>query len=496
MVKPLLESAYYLDSSKGYLETKLFFKNILQNDSYRYKKHFDFFMIFLVLFSVAIFVTDIREHMSHILWDIEIVLTLFFALEYLLRFWTSSDIRKIIISYIEDCQELSILPSSLELVSKIARDKFSFIIHPMSIIDLLSIHPDLRALRLFKIFRYSSVSRNLLGTLASKRYEFGVLLVLISITIFIASSLFFVFEAENPKVATFFDALYWSVITIATVGYGDIVPTTNESKILSAFLVFSGLGVIAMLTSLATATFAQKISALKEQKTNQHIENMQDYVVVCGFGKMGEELCHRLFVAKNRFVTVDIDKSRVERAKTLGYKAIFADASKLETLKMLGIGQKISSVVVVTGSDIANISITLAVRSVCKKVKLIAKANNSQNESKLKFAGADGVVGIAEGTRALALYLKSKVAFQAVYELVADDENALVEELYIPFAIGLGELCIASFGVLALAVKKNSGFVFNPKEGELLEAGDILIVLGRPRRVEGLRMRLARGEVA
>ena len=109
-------------------------------------------------------------------------------------------------------------PQWRSLFLDIVQNKLMFILHPMSIIDLLSIHPELRPLRLFKIFRYSEITRGLFDTLSTKKYEFGLLFVLIFMTVFIASSLFYVFESDNPKITNYFDAVYWAVITIATVG--------------------------------------------------------------------------------------------------------------------------------------------------------------------------------------------------------------------------------------------------------------------------------------
>ena len=125
----------------------------------------------------------------------------------------------------------------------------------------------------------------------------------------------------------------------------DVVPSTTESKIASIFLVFAGLGVLAMLTSLVTTTLGQKISAVREQKNHEHIEKLKDYALICGFGKMGEELSHRMHDSRVEFIIVDFNRERVEYAKSLGFKAFFGDATRVETLKALDAGIKASSVI-------------------------------------------------------------------------------------------------------------------------------------------------------
>lgn len=493
----LIKTAYKIASSKRYAASKSFFRNLLLNDSYRYKKYFDYAMIFLVLLTVGIYIYDIRGEINIWLWAIEMASVAVFLTEYLLRFWVYSDVHKIVIARYEEWDELIVEPRWSALLWEITKNKLLFMFHPMSIIDFLSIHPELRPLRLFKIFRYSEITRGLLEILSAKKYEFGVLFVLISMTVFIASSLFYVFEAENDKVNTYFDAVYWAVITIATVGYGDVVPTTVGSKIASIFLVFAGLGVLAMLTSLVTASLGQKINAVREQKNHEHIENLKDYVLVCGFGKLGEELCHKLYRANVSFVAMDMDKTRVDRAKSLGFKAFLADASKLETLKSLDIGKKAKAVIAATKNDIANISITLAARSISQDIKIIAKANESRNEQKILFAGADEIVGLKQGAYALAEFVNSPVAFQAIHGFLVDEKHIAVEELLIGRR-GDKEITLASlepkkFGCLIAALKKEGGgYLFNPKEETLLHSGDKLIVIGRPKRVEGLKLKIAR----
>jgi len=495
LAKHILIIAYALDTSVSYAATKSFFKNLLLNDSFRYKKYFDYAMVTIVFLTVGIYLYDIKNQTNLLLDEIEIFAILVFIAEYLLRFWVHSDVHKIIILRLEEWDEMLMEPQWRSLFLDIVQNKLMFILHPMSIIDLLSIHPELRPLRLFKIFRYSEITRGLFDTLSTKKYEFGLLFVLIFMTVFIASSLFYVFESDNPKITNYFDAVYWAVITIATVGYGDVVPSTTESKIASIFLVFAGLGVLAMLTSLVTTTLGQKISAVREQKNHEHIEKLKDYALICGFGKMGEELSHRMHDSRVEFIIVDFNRERVEYAKSLGFKAFFGDATRVETLKALDAGIKASSVICITNCDTTNISIILATRSLSSKIKIISKASEAKNEEKMRIAGANDVIGLKQGSLVMAEFLNSPIAYQAIYQLVADDKRVLAEEIQIPFCKGilLSNLEIDLFGCITLGVKKTGGgFKFNPKGDFSLEYGDTLIVIGKPRRIEGVRLKILR----
>ncbi len=496
LAKYILIVAYALDTSVRYATIKSFFKNLLLNDSFRYKKYFDYTMVTLVFATVGIYLYDIKNETSLLLDTIEIFVIIVFSLEYLLRFWVHSDMHKLIIARLEEWDEMLVKPQWRKVVFEILKNKLAFVFHPMSIIDLLSIHPELRPLRLFKIFRYSEVTRGLFSILATKKYEFGVLFILITMTVFIASSLFYVFEVNNPQVNTYFDAVYWSVITIATVGYGDVVPTAPESKVASIFLVFAGLGVLAMLTSLITTTLGQRISAVREQKSHQHIENLKEFVLICGFGKMGEELAHKLSSSRIDFVVMDINRDRITRARDLGLKAFLADATDAETLKTLDITTRAHSVICLTKSDTVNISIILSTRSLSSTVKIISKFNEAKNEQKMLFAGANETIGLKQGAAVLAEFVNSPVSYQAIHELISDDKHALVDEIHIKNGkkeLTVGMLESKYFGILLIGVARaGREFLFNPKDDVQIRNGDILIVVGKPKRIEGFRLKILR----
>jgi len=248
LVKALVAFAFYLDSNQTYKKVKRFFWRLMNDDSFIYKRIFDFFMFFLVLISVGILIYDIKNKVHPILEDFDFYfVTSIFLIEYIIRLWVYNDIHKIII---QEYEEASFLGRNFRLgkvIKEILLKKWEYIRSPFAIIDLLAILPGYRPLRIFRIFvifrlfkllRYTKSINTFIEVLANKKFELFILLIAVGFVTFIGGAVIYVFEAHaNPKIANFFDAIYWSLITISTVGYGDITPVTHEGRVLTMVLI-------------------------------------------------------------------------------------------------------------------------------------------------------------------------------------------------------------------------------------------------------------------
>ncbi|GAB6044575.1 hypothetical protein JCM11957_01730 [Caminibacter profundus] len=482
----------------------------MNDDSFPPKKIFDFFMFFLVLISVGILLYDIKNKVYPILEDFDFYfVTTVFAIEYLIRLWVYNDIHQIIIQEYEEASFLGREFNLKKVFKEIIHKKLEYIKSPFAIIDLLAILPGYRPLRIFRIFvifrlfkllRYTKSINTFIEVLANKKFELFILLIAVGFVTFIGGAIIYVFEAHaNPKIENLFDAIYWSLITISTVGYGDITPVTDEGKVLTMILIIFGIGFISFATSIIASAFTEKLEELKAERVVRTIKGMNDVYLICGFSNEAEIICERFFKENQNFVVVDMDGERVSKATTKGYIAIKGDITQKDFLETLDF-EKISKVFVLTNNDISNSFMILSIKAYCKdnSVKIIALANDENNVSKMQKAGANYVVIPTTITSLLmAEYIRNPITFEVIDAILTEKRNAVIDEIVViknSILDGklVGEIDFDKYKLILFGVLKKKGssmlnetleieqghFYFNPPFDLRLEAGDILVVMG------------------
>jgi voltage-gated potassium channel len=297
-------------------------------------------------------------------------------------------------------------------------------------------------------------------------------------------------EAQNPAspVNTFFDAIYWSVVTIATVGYGDIVAVTTEGRVVAIFVIIAGIAVLAFTTSIVVSAFTEKLDEIREIKTVDNIRKLKHFYLVCGYENIAQEVVKKLKHSKISVIVLDEDSQRVENAKKDGLIALNYDPGDVHSYKKIGIdiNLQVKAVLCLRESDIENIYTTLTIRSISKDINIISLLMDDINKNKLKFAGVNeifypkGLVGI------IAKELSGRpVAFEAIHALRNDYYGVDVEEILVDDRMSenilyVSELNNSKFRIILLGIYKKSKkrFFFNPLENTILESGDYLLVIG------------------
>lgn len=401
--KRLVHLAYGMEASLKYKKFKNFAYEILEDHRSIRKKYFDIFMIFLVLSTILILILEIKNNLPPIVYYYEIIAVIIFIIEWLGRLWVSSDGHKIVIKTYEEAKAKEIQLSSFGLMKSALKAKGKFVISPMSIIDLLAIIPTYRPLRvlrffllfrLFKVFRYTKSINFLLRVFVEKRFEFMTLFVLFAFMVFFASTVIYIFEGtgENEKIDNFYDAIYWAVITITTVGYGDISPMTPVGRFVTMFLIIGGIGIISFMTSIMTTAMTQKLEEVKSHHAISEVAKLKEYILICGYGKMGEVLAREFEEERRDFVIIDIDVRCIDEAKENGYIALCANSSDIEILKELQVDVKVRFAAVLMGNDATNLSVILSLRSLSETITIFARSNALEAKRKLEIAGASGVI--------------------------------------------------------------------------------------------------------
>ena len=510
--KLFVSASYAIEASKNYKKTKSFFYDILENDQSKIKRYFDFFMIFLVLSTVAILIYEVNHQLLPWLDNYETFAIVVFIIEWLGRLWVSSDAHTQIIEDYEKTQLLEKNYLLLPSIKKILKRKFEFIFSPMSIIDLLAILPYYRPLRilrifllfrLFKLLRYTNSINQLAHVFIEKRFEFFTLLIMFFMAVAFGSTIIFIYEGAgvNENIDTFFDAVYWSIITISTVGYGDISPVTTEGRVATLFLVVGGMGVLAFFTSIVTTGLTEQVETIKKDKVFSEVANYLEYTIICGYGRMGKVLANELNQINEKFIIVDKNEEMIQEAKANKFLTTCDDATNITLLEDLGLNRNVKAVVAITDNDAVNLSIILAARALNPLVKIIARANENSSKQKLLLAGANEVVSSNEVSALVACeYIGQPVAFEAIDDILLDNEGALMDEVEIlenSEYIGqtLSNLDFSVFNLTLIGVidaKDRKNFVFNPnKESYVIGHKDILIVIGYEESIKEFKVHLA-----
>ena len=507
----LVKLAYTLESSKNYYKTKHLFYETLEDENSLKRKYFDLFMIFLVLSTVAILIYEVNNPKLAWLDTYEMIAIVIFIIEWLSRLWVSSHAR---IHIIEDYEKSQLLNQPYKIgksLKKIFKEKWQFIISPMSIIDLLAILPYYRPLRilrilmlfrLFKILRYTNSIKQFRYVFIEKKFEFLTLAIMFIMAITFGSTIIYIYEGAgvNPNITSFFDAVYWSVITISTVGFGDISPVTIQGRAATLFLVIGGMGVIAFFTSIVTTSLHDKLPLIKEEKVIGETNSYKEFTILCGFGRMGQVLAEQLYQAKQKFIVIDPNINTLEHENKQKFLTINGDATNSSLLEKIGINKGAKNIIALTDNDAVNLSIILTARAQNSNINIISRANDMATKDKLFLAGANNVVLSNEITALVATeYIGQPVAFEAIDDILLSTEGAVMDEIEILDeykivdhkleSINFGNYNLTLLGIIDAKNRKN--FIFNPKKDQcIVQPRDVLIVIGYKESIINLRIDL------
>ncbi len=528
LARSIIYIAYLLKTSVRYKQVKSFFYDLLENPNSRKKSSFDIFMICIVMLSVFFLVYNVEHAVNEKIELFERFVVIIFISEYLLRAWLYSDSHRIII---DEYEKSAYLNSPFKLTStlmQVCLKKLEYMFSFFAIIDLLAILPSYRPLRmlrillifrLFKLFRYSNSIKVFSDVLSSKRFELITLAIFLGFLVFIASIAIYLFENKSSggNIRHLYDAFYWSIVTISTVGYGDITPQTLGGRLVTVTLILAGLGVLSFFTSIIVAAFNDKMYALRENRTYAELSRYERFIIICGFGRIGQELAKRFKDDNQLFIVIDKDPQNILLAKQMQYLSICDDASKNTVLTDAGINRGATAILCSTNSDIDNVYMTLTSRYLNPDINIISRANRAENVKKLYQAGANTVIQPFEIAGLLAAeYVGQPVAFEAILGILQEQKKVYMETLTVQANsflanqhignINFTEKKLTLVGVISSNQKhrkhrnqykvKNQHFYFNPDKHFELQEQDLLVVLGRDYSIEHFQDQIEKSSLA
>ena len=285
------------------------------------------------------------------------------------------------------------------------------------------------------------------------------------------------------------EALYMTVITVSTVGFGEVRELSEEGMIFTSILIMGSLGTFAYSISALTTYFVngEYRTTFKEARLKQEVEKLSNHVIVCGTGRVGEMAVQELLDHNTPVVIVENDVEKADSLSAEGHIVISGDATRDENLASAGI-TKAKSVITTLPSDAQNLYVVLAAREMAPNIHIVSRASKLNSVSKLRVAGANNVI---MPDKVGGAHMASLVVMPDVIEFLdhlkiqgADDIN--LEEIpvnVLPQGLKtatLGELDARNrVGVNVVGVKQSDGnFIINPGRDTPLDDACKLFVLG------------------
>jgi voltage-gated potassium channel len=287
------------------------------------------------------------------------------------------------------------------------------------------------------------------------------------------------------------DSFYMTVITISTIGFGEIIDMSASpaGRVFTIFMAFSGVGILFYLITNFTAYVVE--GELKEsfrrKKMEKMAKNYSDHYIVCGIGRVGFHIANELSATGRPFVVVDIDRNNLDKFSDAFPDRVYieSDATDNDTLLIAGV-ERASGIFAVTGDDNQNLVISLTAKDINPGAKVIARCNDIRHSDKIKKAGADAVVSpnFIGGLRMASEMIRPSVVSFLDTMLRDTGKNLRVEEAGIPDAFAgrtISDLNLKEYpGVLLLAVRTGAEWIYNPPDDHSLKANDSLVFMTTP----------------
>ncbi len=300
---------------------------------------------------------------------------------------------------------------------------------------------------------------------------------------------------------TVWDAFYMTVITVTTVGYGEVHPLSQAGRAFTVVVLLTGVGAFfyaftLFMSLLAEGTFVERRQA---RRLARMLDKLSDHFIVCGFGRMGEIIAHEFVRQRVPFVIIERNPERMHLAMEQGLLAVEADASNEDTLKRVHI-DRARGFIAAVGTDAENVYAVLSARLLAPELFIVGRAEGEDSRAKLTRAGANRVISPYHlgGLQLAQTALRPAVVDFVQLATSSDNMDLNLEQVHIAERSALAgrNLVDASlrqrYGVVVVGIRRADGRMeFNPAPETAIHAGDDLVVLGRAASLKELEMAAA-----
>ena len=297
------------------------------------------------------------------------------------------------------------------------------------------------------------------------------------------------------------DAFYMTVTTVATVGFREVHTLSRVGQVFTVVLIFGGVGTAFYTATLLAAAIVEGglHRRFEERRLARMLDHIRDHFIVCGYGRIGRIIADDLHQQHVPFVVIERDPDLVHAVAERGWLAVHADASQEDVLRRVGI-HRARGLIAAVGTDAENVYTVLSARVMRPDLFIIARVESEDAEHKLRRAGADRVISPYQigATHMVQSALRPAVVDFVQLATSAGHLDLSMEQVHIRDESGLvGKTIVDAgirqkFGVIVVAIKRGGGAMeFNPPPEAVLNAGDEMVVLGRPESVKELEEMVA-----
>lgn len=285
---------------------------------------------------------------------------------------------------------------------------------------------------------------------------------------------------------TLFDALWCTLVSITTTGYGDIVPQTMGGRLFLLVMLLVGVGIVtySLMTIITILVEGQVRRVMERDKMMKEINKLNEHIIVCGAGRVGASVAQILKTENVRYVLVDTDPDKVRAMEDEGHLVIEGDATQDEVLLRLGL-ERASGIVCALPEDAFNLFITLSARDIKPDLKIVSRAEKPDTIKKLVQAGADKVISPTQiGGFQLAMAIIKPVTVEMVDTLFTSNNQQLqLEEMVIAPTSPLVNVMIKNAftgdkKARIIAIIRDGDVMINIHGNDHILAGDTLILVG------------------
>ena len=287
------------------------------------------------------------------------------------------------------------------------------------------------------------------------------------------------------------DSLYMTVITLSTVGYGEVHQLNESSKIWAILLIIFGVSGIGAFIRTVSEEFIQP-GIFRNKRMLKNISMLENHYIVCGYGRMGAIIADELSLKNSTFVIIEIDEKKVQKIRDKGLFCIQGDATSEDTLKNARV-DKASGVAVVLDTDQDNLFVTMSMKTKNPNLFILSRCARKDNEIKLKRAGANKVVNpyIAGGHRMAEMLFKPQVEDSiSLIPNKHDDLNLTLDEISLEGLEKFDGVKIKDskikedFKILIVGITNENGNTeVNPSSETILSSKDTVLLMGEVRNM-------------